>query len=459
NTNGELDSAFDLDGVVITAVGPTGDDSGYGIALQSDGKIVVAGDTSYGGAGYDFAVARYNSDGGLDCSQCIDTSALTNVYNRAIGADKLWNTPSYLQGQGITVAVVDSGVNPHADLQVAGGGNSRLVASTTAITGDTSDGYGHGTQVAGIIGGNGNSASGARIGVAPAVNLINVKVNDNNGMAYGSDLVEGLQWVYDNRLTYNIRVVNISMNSSVAESYHNSAIDAAVEILWFNSIVVVVSAGNGGSGVIYPPANDPFVITVGAVDDKDTASITDDAVSSFSAYGTTENGFAKPDLVAPGRNLISLNASTNSNIYNNHANHRVDSNYFRMSGTSMAAPVVTGAIALLLQDEPNLNPDQVKYRLLATANKTWAGYNSLSAGAGYLDIYAAVNGTTTQTANTGIPSSQMLLTGSQPVTWGSAGWNSAGWNTAGWNSAGWNTAGWNSAGWNSAGWNTDYWDP
>jgi serine protease AprX len=405
-------------------------------------------------------VVRYNKDGGLECSQCVDTGNLVNVYNRAVGADKLWNMPGYLQGQGITVAIVDSGINTPSDLQVAGGGDSRLVASTTVIAGTPADDYGHGTHVAGIITGNGNTSSGARIGIAPGANLINVKVSDATGMSLGSDLVAGLQWVYDNRLTYNIKIVNISLNSTVAESYNTSAIDAAVEILWFNGIVVAVSAGNnGGPGAIYPPANDPFVITVGAADDMGTASLSDDVVTSFSAYGTTESGFAKPELVAPGRNLISLNASITSNIYINHAPNRVDNSYFRMSGTSMSAPVVTGAVALLLQDEPTLTPDQVKYRLMATANKTWAGYNATTAGAGYLDAYAAIYGTSTQTANTGILASQMLSTGSTPITWGSVGWNSVGWNSVGWNSVGWNSVGWNSVGWNSVGWNTDYWGP
>jgi serine protease AprX len=355
--------------------------------------------------------------------------------------------------------VVDSGINAHTDLQVTGGGTSRLIASTTVIAGTTADDYGHGTHVAGVITGNGAANSGARMGVAPGANLVNVKVSDSTGMSLGSDLVTGLQWIYDNRLTYNIKVVNISLNSTVAESYHTSPIDAAVEILWFNGIVVVVSAGNnGGPGAIYPPANDPFVITVGAADDMGTASLSDDVVTSFSAYGTTESGFAKPEIVAPGRNLISLNASTNSNIYNNHSPNRVDANYFRMSGTSMSAPVVSGAVALLLQDEPNLTPDQVKYRLMATANKNW-DYDPAKSGAGYLDIYAAVNGTSTQTANTGILASNMLATGSAPVTWNSVGWNSVGWNSVGWNSVGWNSVGWNSVGWNSVGWNTDYWGP
>jgi hypothetical protein len=115
--------------------------------------------------------------------------------------------------------------------------------------------------------------------------------------------------------------------------------------------------------------------------------------------------------------------------------------------------MVAAASALLLQDEPKLTPDQVKYRLMKTANKSWAGYNATEAGAGYLDVYAAVKGTTNQSANTNLIPSQLLSTGTQPITWGSVGWNSVGWNSVGWNSVGWNSVGWNSVGWNS-----DYWD-
>ena len=245
----------------------------------------------------------------------------------------------------------------------------------------------------------------------------------------------------------------MSLNSSVAQSYDTSPLDAASEILWFNGIVMVASAGNNGTATLYPPANDPFVITVGATDDQGTASISDDVITSFSASGVTESGLAKPDLVAPGTNIIGLLPDNSGlTIAKAHPQNRVDWTYFRMSGTSMSAPMVSGAVAILLQDEPNLTPDQVKYRLTATANKDWTGYNVATAGAGYLDVYAAVNGTTTENANANILPSRLLSTGPNPITWGSVGWNSVGWNSVGWNSVGWNSVGWNSVGWNSDHW-------
>jgi serine protease AprX len=398
----------------------------------------------------------------------VQYTTLQNVYPAAIRADKAWKKPPYLDGQGVTVAVVDSGFSSNLDFQVYGGGGARVVAAADMVSTppDTNDGYGHGTHVGGIIAGNGNQSNGARTGVAPGANLVNVKVADANGMSYASDLVDGLQWIYNNRVTYNIKVVNISMNSTVAESYQTSPINAAVEILWFNGIVVVVSAGNSGAGTLYPPANDPFVITVGATDDMGTVSLSDDTVASFSAYGLTEDGFAKPDLVAPGRNILSLLASTNASAYTEHPDNRVDTYLFRMSGTSMSAPMVSGAVALLLQNEPGLNPDQVKYRLMETANNSWACtpnscllFESGSYGAGYLDIYAAIKSRSTASANIGLQPSQLLSTGSEPIMWGSVGWNSVGWNSVGWNSVGWNTVGWNTVGWNTVGWNTDYWGP
>ena len=399
---------------------------------------------------------------GATCVDCVNSATLVNNYVKAVGANKVWNLSTPLQGQGIGVAVLDSGVNYQTDLYTLMGRN-RVVASVSTQLGynqSTFDGYSHGSNVAGIIGGNGRTSNGKYIGIAPLVDIINVKVCDDLklGECTTQAVVNGLQWVLEHKNTYNIRVVNLSLNTSVPESYHTSPIAGAIEVLWFNGIVVVVSAGNKGTAGLYAPANDPFAIVVGAVDDKNTLDISDDKVAGFSSYGTTVDGFSKPDIVAPGTNIVSLLGNMGMGLPAAHPKNIVDGSYFKMSGTSVAAPIVSGAVALLLQDEPNLTPDQVKYRLMATANKNWGGYSPDKAGAGYLDIYAAIYGTTTQNANTGTLPSQLLTTGSEPISWGSIGWNSIGWNSIGWNSIGWNSIGWNSIGWNSIGWNSDYWE-
>lgn len=389
------------------------------------------------------------------CSQCIDTSNLASAYNSTIHADSVWNVSPYLQGQGVGVAVVDSGINPNGDLYTNMGVNRQIanVRFNTDYNQNTSDGYGHGTHVSSVLAGDGSDSNGKYIGVAPMANIVNVKVTNDDGSARSSDVIAGLQWVLENKAAYNIRVVNISFNSTLAESYHTSPLDAAVEILWFNKIVVVVSAGNQANGILYPPANDPFVITVGATDDNGTSSLNDDVMTNFSAYGITSDGFAKPDLVAPGRNIVARLVNTNMGMAQVHPSNVIAQTYFKMSGTSVSAPMVSGAVAILLQSEPTLTPDQVKYRLMSTANKTWNGYSNVKAGAGYLDVITAVKTSTSESANTNILPSQLLTTGSNPITWSSVGWNSVGWNSVGWNSVGWNSVGWNSVGWNS-----DYWD-
>jgi serine protease AprX len=383
----------------------------------------------------------------------INPANLRSVYQQAVGASRLWTeAPANLQGNGVTIAVIDSGLTPNNDL-----GNRVIEDVGPGGEGDhTQDGYGHGTFVMGVLAGNGRLSNGAYVGIAPAANIINYRVSDSQGLCTESDIVESLQWVNDHKSRYNIRVVNMSLNSAVQEAYNTSAMDAAAEVLWFNGITVVVSAGNNGTSSLFAPANDPFVITVGATNDMGTAPLLDDAVASFSAYGTDETGHAKPDLVAPGTNVVAVMPG-DSTIRNAHPANRVDSNYFRMSGTSMAAPMVSGAAALLLQDEPNLTPDQVKYRLKATAVNNlllWPAYSAAKAGAGYLDVYAAVHGTTTASANTGLAASHLLWTGSQPLTWGSVNWNSVNWNSVNWNSVNWNSVNWNSVNWNS-----DYWGP
>jgi serine protease AprX len=292
--------------------------------------------------------------------------------------------------------------------------------------------------------------------VAPKVNFVDVKVTDAQGRGNESDVISGLQWVYDNKNQYNIRIVNLSLNSSSPQPYQTSPLDAALEVLWFNQIVVVVSAGNNGSGenngILFPPANDPFVITVGAVNDQHTNSIQDDVLATYSAFGVTESGFNKPEIVAPGSNIVSILAGSDSQIAREHPTHIVSPYYFRMSGTSMAAAVTSGAVALLLQSNPDLNPDQVKFRLMSTT-RSFAG----GTGTSYLDIYSAVRSGSGDTANTGLPISQLIsLEGTEDVS-GSVMWNSVMWNSVMWNSVMWNSVMWNSVMWNSVMWNSDYW--
>ena len=389
-----------------------------------------------------------DNTGGLPASNepsaLIDASKLSNAFNKAVRAPEVWSglaTGRPLQGQGVKIAVVDSGVVKTKDL------GDRLKGSINFNDDrhESVDGNGHGTFVASIIAGDGTLSNGEYMGIAPESSIVSVRIANDDGMSTEADVVAALQYIYNNRVSQNIKVVNLSFNSTMMQSYHTSPLSAAVEVLWFNGIVVVVAAGNNGTANLYPPANDPFVITVGAADDRGTASLTDDTIPSFSAYGTDETGGVKPDLVAPGTNIVALLPSNSSlKIGEDHADHKVNENYFRMSGTSMAAPMVTGAVALLLQDEPLLNPDQVKYRLKATAAKAdrWSGYDAARAGAGYLDIFAAVRGVTILPANSGLRASQLLWTGSDPISWQSVNWNSVNWNSVNWNSVNWNSTYW-----------------
>jgi serine protease AprX len=380
----------------------------------------------------------------------VTSAAVTeNYFLETLGVRQVWDMG--YDGQRVGVVVFDSGITKDDDF-------GRRVKKQISLNPDSTtvnDVYGHGTHVAGIIGGDGSDSDGVFMGVAPGVNLYSVKVSDGIGMAFESDAVAALQWALDYAAKKNIRVVNMSLNSTVEQSYHNSPLNAAVEILWFNGIVVVASAGNVQDGMTYnpilaAPANDPFIITVGASHEQGTADPTDDAMTDFSAYGITQDGFTKPDIIAPGKNIFSV-LSSQSDWDQEHPDRIMfDGEYFRLSGTSMAAPMVTGAAALLLQAEPDLTPDQVKYRLMNATTRTIQDANGHSYP--YLDVYATLTSQTTESANTGQVASQLLWTGTDPVTWDSVAWNSVAWNSVAWNSVAWNSVAWNSVAWNSVTW-------
>jgi serine protease AprX len=414
------------------------------------------------------------------CPECINYQNLDNAFIPAVGANKLWNEPPYLQGQGVTVAVVDSGIAEQEDFKDAKG-TSRILTHVSFVRDSKlpDDFYGHGTHVAGLIAGDGSISDHQYMGIAPQANLVDVKVLDDKGKGYTSDVVAGLEWIYNNAEQYNIQVVNLSLNSSVTESYRTSALSAALELLWFKGITVVVAAGNNGSsqpGILYPPANDPYLIAVGATDDQDTASTGDDTLASFSSYGVTTDGYSRPDLVAPGANLISLLAPDSDLAIDHKDKVKKDkrgNNLFQMSGTSMSAPVVAGAAALLLQAEPALTPDQIKARLIATAHSFNAGN-----GAGYLDAYAAVHTQTPPAPQqsyipNNLPAEIALIAywasnqdadtidwenvDWSAVNWGSVNWGSVNWGSVNWGSVNWGSVNWGSVNWGSVNWGSVNW--
>lgn len=394
----------------------------------------------------------------------------------AINAPYAWSLG--LDGSGIGVAVIDSGIVTRKNLSVkksdflaAGsgsgngnsggngsgddgsndtGGNNRIAYRKSWIKDgmDGGDGFGHGTHVAGIISGNGFNSTGqgdfqTYRGIAPNAQLIDLRVLDANGEGVDSDVIAAIQTAIQLKGKYNIQVINLSLGRPVYESYTLDPLCQAVEAAYQAGIVVVVSAGNDGRdnsagnngyGTISSPGNDPYVITVGAMKTMGTPDRTDDLIATYSSKGPTViDHIAKPDLVAPGNLVASFVGNAAVALVTTYPQNIVPlsyyqtggsgaSPYFTLSGTSMAAPAVSGAVALLLQAQPGLTPDQVKARLMKTAYKTFPQYSSytdpttgttytdqydvFTVGAGYLDVQAAL--TSTDPLSTGLAKSPVV---------------------------------------------------
>jgi len=389
----------------------------------------------------------------------LDTSRLLTTYPQDVSAPAVWNaqTGTGATGLGVTVAVVDTGLDlTNPDFH----GNVSAV-SVNATGWATNDGYGHGTHVAGIIAAN--NPNGQYIGVAPNAHVIGVKIADNAGNAYESDLLRGLDWVYANKGTQHIRVVNLSVGTSIPGSYAYSPTDAAVERLWQSGVTVVVAAGNLGNApdaVSYAPANDPYVITVGCLDDNQTASTAaDDSLCPISSRGITEDGFAKPDVVAPGRKVVSALASGNPVLAQLYPTRITpDGKHIRLSGTSMSTPVVSGVVALLLERFPNLTPDQIKNVLTGSA----LPYPGEPDHAGAVNAVQALAKAPTATSApnmglAGLPGIN-LTTGFGSVLWDGSRWSAATWDGSRWSSTSWDGSRWSTAAWDGSRWSVGTWD-
>ncbi|TMM43804.1 MAG: peptidase S8 and S53 subtilisin kexin sedolisin [Actinobacteria bacterium] len=306
-----------------------------------------------------------------------DSSATTVTdVARVIGADKLWHAGS--TGDGVGVALVDTGVVPVPGLRADHVVNGPDL-SLDSVNGDARylDTYGHGTHLAGIVD-----------GIAPGAMLTSVKVGAADGAVDVSQVLAGLDWVVAHRNDdprHPVRVVNLSFGTDGSQDYRIDPLTHAVENAWRAGIVVVVAAGNGGTaGALTDPAYDPYVLAVGAADTNGTVGSGDDVVADFSSRGSAAR---RPDLVAPGRSIVSLR-DPGSFVDVANPTARVGDDLFKGSGTSQAAAVVSGAVALLLQARPELTPDQVKAALTRSAFRLPGGDGGQ--GAGELNLARAV---------------------------------------------------------------------
>ncbi len=381
----------------------------------------------------------------------------------------LWGTVLDPAPPSPAIAIVDSGI----DATKVGDFGTRVVAAvnlSSLAPGATGDQQGHGTMVAGLAAG----ASALHPGVAQTAPLVDVRTSNGDGQSLTSDVVAACDWILAHKSAYNIRVANLSMAGDTQASFRIDPIDKAIEQLWFHGIVVVTAAGNhgvAGSAVdmSFAPGNDPFVISVGAADQQQTPGTGNDTIAPWSAYGHSLDGFAKPDLSAPGRYMIAP-VPTTALFPSLLPDRVVAPGYMWMSGTSFAAPVVAGAAAQILARHPSWTPDQVKGALMLTArylpNAGW------SAGVGEVDAAAAsalaappnpnenLNAFVVTDPATGAPSfddTTWAATVSSNANWSSANWSSANWSSANWSSANWSSANWGSANWGSANWSSANW--
>jgi serine protease AprX len=382
------------------------------------------------------------------------------------GAAVDW-TSQALSLQAPTIAVVDSGIDAsRADFNGRVIGQTSL-ASTPNGPGDT---YGHGTFVASIAAG---SAAG-HAGVAPGANLVSVDVMGDAGQSTVADVIAACDWILANKNQYNIKVANFSLHASSPASVFFDPLDQAVEKLWLNGVTIVTAAGNYAtdgqrSDVPFAPANDPFVITVGAADIMNTLDASDDVAAPWSSWGATLDGFAKPELSAPGRYMIGAVPPT-ATLSTERADHVVSPGYMQLSGTSFSAPAVAGAAALILAAHPTWTPDQVKGALMVSARGTPAATPG-SLGVGELNVPLARMVTSPPNPNAGVDQYVTTDANGNPVfdsgAWQTAaeadpGWNAsassdAAWSDAAWSDAAWGSAAWASAAWGSAAWSDAAW--
>jgi serine protease AprX len=394
---------------------------------------------------------------------------LATSFNQSIQSNQVWSGPGAdATGEGIGVAVVDTGIaGDLPDFRSSSTDKTSRVVASAVVNPDAQsagDSYGHGTHVAGIIAGDSNNRSygdplrGRYSGVAPDANLISIKASDEAGNSTVLDVIYGIQFAVDHKDDFNIRVLNLSLESTVAESYKTDPLDAAVESAWLKGIVVVAAAGNRGTdadAVNYAPGNDPYAISVGAVDDQGTKWNSDDRLATWSSRGTTQDGIAKPDVYAPGAKIVS-NLAPGSAFTAMCPTCIVDGQYIRAGGTSMAAPMVSGSVALLLELNPALTPNQVKGLLMTTGRGLAERVDEITAFQAVKEIAQAP----TRAVNKGLTPNTLVDAATGDIDYTRSSWSRSSWSEAGeLLRSSWSRSSWSRSSWSSQNSQTDGVDP
>ena len=413
-----------------------------------------------------------------------DVSSMYSIAQEITGASDFWEDG--FVGDGVGVALIDSGVAPVHGLRARGkvvnGADLSFESQSPYLR--HLDTFGHGTHMAGIIAGqdpqmpswNRSRGSTPFLGMAPGAHIINVKVADANGATDVSQVIAAIDWVVQHRNDrgMNIRVLNLSFGTDGVQDYRLDPLSYAAEVAWRKGIVVVTAAGNGGYGStkLNNPAYDPYVLAVGGADGNGTYAFADDTIPSFSSCG---DALRHPDLVAPGKSVVSLRSFFSSADLLNPAG-RVGTRFFRGSGTSQAAAVVSGAAALLIEQRPDLTPDQVKALLASTANKL-PDASSACQGAGMIDLRRVRTAPTPQAVqnhdtSTGLGSLNaargsahlsddgVVLEGEIDIfgnPWDAKSWSEESWSGTSWMGGMWNGKSWSGSSWSSKSWSGSSW--
>ncbi|HEX7166252.1 MAG TPA: S8 family peptidase [Acidimicrobiales bacterium] len=410
-----------------------------------------------------------------------DDGTTASNFARSAGATAAWAQGNL--GQGVGVAVIDTGVGGMNDFA------GRVVyGPDLSGEGTTIDSYGHGTVMAGAIAGSGADSAlrlgGAYTGVAPKATIVAVKTAGRNGVTDVSTMLEAMHWVSAYKDQFNIRVVNLSWGTSSTQDPAVDPLNYAVQRLWSQGIVVVVAAGNSGpnAGTITKPGDDPVVLTVGAYDDKQNSDPADDSMASWSSRGPTAQGLSKPDIVAPGRTLVTTRAF-GSRVEAENPKALLAPSYIKGSGTSQAAAVTSGLVALMLSKRPDLTPDQVKFLLKSTGGRMGDNISSNIQGAGRVNLGAALAAPATaapvQTLTaTGLGSLDASRGGRwvetdcdgdgianvikgemtvKCVPWNGTSWTGTSWTGTSWTGTSWTGTSWTGTSWTGTSWTGTSW--